>query len=181
MYAILSKYLSIIGPTGRFYRRPVITASGNIKYSQRPIGEHTLGKYMKTMFEAAGINVDGRRITNHSARVTQITTLLNQGHDNFDIKQRSGHRSDAVDRYKRPSNKRKYEMSAKLDVTSSVNDQNSDFQPRITRRRSREIIKAEEKRAAPSHKLRIEIHTSIKTVELVYGGKVSVIELSWDN
>ena len=57
---------------------------------------------------------------NHSARVTQVTTLLNSGHDNFDIKSRSGHRSNAMDAYKKPSAKRKLEMSAKLDVPQSV-------------------------------------------------------------
>lgn len=79
------------------------------------------------MFKKAGIDVSSRKITNHSTRVTQVTTLLNKGCDDFDIKTRSGHRSSAADRYKssdidkRPDNKRKFEMSSKLDVTSPVN------------------------------------------------------------
>ena len=142
---------------------------------------------MKKMFEEAEINVTDRRITNHSARITQVTTLLNKGHDNYDIKQRSGHRSDAVDRYKHPSNKRKFEMSAKLDVTSSVKKTKKDvvtgdaLQPPVTRRRSHEKIKAKEELAAQPAKMRIEIPLCVKTLELVYDGKVSVVTLSRDN
>ena len=78
-------------------------------------------------------------------------------------------------------------MSAKLDVTSSVKKTKKDvvtgdaLQPPVTRRRSHEKIKAKEELAAQPAKMRIEIPLCVKTLELVYDGKVSVVTLSRDN
>ena len=47
-------------------------------------------------------------------------SLLNADHHNFDIQQRSGHRSDVMDRYKLPSTKRKNETSTQLDVGAAA-------------------------------------------------------------
>ena len=120
VYSIIERYVSHIQPCGPFYRRPIAVLGGSPMYSVKPYGINALGKLMKQMFTEAGIDMTDRKITNHSARVTQVTTLLNSGHDNFDIKSRSGHRSNAMDAYKKPSAKRKLEMSAKLDVPQSV-------------------------------------------------------------
>ena len=42
---------------------------------------------------------EGRNITNHSGKVTLCTILFNSGCDDILIRQRSGHRSDAINVY----------------------------------------------------------------------------------
>lgn len=99
---IYKKYLSLICKGGNFYKRPN-DFSTTLSFSRQNIGINTLGNYMAKIFEQAGIDMDGRRITNHSGRVTCCTTLYAAGFDEQEITARSGHRSNAVQTYKRPS------------------------------------------------------------------------------
>jgi len=55
------------------------------------------------MFEECSIDIGGRRIVNHSGHVTCCTRLHNDGFDEQSITGRSGHRSNVVQIYKRPS------------------------------------------------------------------------------
>ena len=45
---------------------------------------------------------EGRNMKNHSGNVTLCTMLFNSGFDDILIRQRSGHRSDAINVYKPP-------------------------------------------------------------------------------
>ena len=72
------------------------------------------------MFEAAHINIEGRKISNHSLRVKLVTAMQDTGYDNFDIKSRSGHRSNALDVYKKQTVKRKQDFSHQLDLLHTV-------------------------------------------------------------
>ena len=72
------------------------------------------------MFNAANINTEGRKISNHSLRVGLVTAMQDTGYDNFDIKSRSGHRSNTLDVYKRQTVKRKQEISRQLDLPHTV-------------------------------------------------------------
>jgi hypothetical protein len=57
---------------------------------------------MKDLFQAAGIPLENRNITNHSGKVTCCTTLFNAGFSDSSVTSRSGHRFGAVETYKRP-------------------------------------------------------------------------------
>ena len=102
---LLREYMKCIPSSGRFYRKPLPSSEpGDIRFGNQPIGINTLSKYLKTMCMAANINLEGRRFTNHSGKVTCATRLYESG--NFDeqiIMSRTGHRSTAVRCYKRPS------------------------------------------------------------------------------
>ncbi|XP_062580082.1 uncharacterized protein LOC134242074 [Saccostrea cucullata] len=97
---VYEKYLSLIPYSGAFYRRPM---EGNVlKFSSQVIGEEKLGGMMKNLFSEAGIDTTGRKITNHSGIVGCCTFLFNSGFDDQTVRSRSGHRSSAVELYKRP-------------------------------------------------------------------------------
>ncbi|CAC5392748.1 unnamed protein product [Mytilus coruscus] len=95
-------YLSVIPSDGAFYRRPIAgkTASGHPKFSRQKIGIHTIQGYMKDMCKQA--NVGGRK-TGHSGKVTTATMLFRNNFDEQLIKERTGHKIDAVRTYKRTS------------------------------------------------------------------------------
>lgn len=78
------------------------------------IGTNALTKYMKSMFQEAGIDCSGRNIQNHSGKVTLCTKLYEKNHDEQAIMGRSGHRSVAVRNYKRQSVALQMEVSNDL-------------------------------------------------------------------
>ena len=102
---LFKEYMKCIPGSGRFYRKPLPSREqGDISFGNQPIGINTLSKYLKAMCIAAKINLEGRRFANHSGKVTCATRLYESG--NFDeqtIISRTGHRSAAVQSYKRPS------------------------------------------------------------------------------
>ncbi|CAG2186232.1 unnamed protein product [Mytilus edulis] len=104
LVTIYEKYLSLIPREGRFYRKPLPHKAndGSIRFSVQPIGINTLSSKMKELFKAAGISTTDRNITNHSGKVTCCTTLFKAGFSDSTVKSRSGHRSTAIDTYKRP-------------------------------------------------------------------------------
>ena len=74
----------------------------SIRFSVQSIGINTLSNRMKDLFQAAGIPLENRNITNHSGKVTCCTTLFNARFSDSSVKSRSGHRYGAVETYKRP-------------------------------------------------------------------------------
>jgi hypothetical protein len=103
---LFRRYIGLVqnvGTSGRFYLRPLPNKEGRIVFSEQPVGINTLAKYHEKMFEKAGIQVESRNITGHSGKVTLATSLYEKGFDEQAIKSRTGHSSDAVRSYKRPS------------------------------------------------------------------------------
>ena len=99
---LYQQYLRATPDEGRFYRRPLApTKNGQIKFGDQPIGKNTLAQYVKRMFDSANISLTGRHITNHSIKATLCSTLWEAGFDNQAVSSRSGHRSRAVESYKR--------------------------------------------------------------------------------
>lgn len=100
---LYSKYLSLIPRVGPLYRKPLpsLDENGNAKFSCGTISQSILKQMMKRFFEQAGIDMSGRKITNHSGRVTLCTTLYNQKFSDKAVKSRSKHRSDSVHAYQR--------------------------------------------------------------------------------
>jgi hypothetical protein len=113
LVGIYELYLSMIPATGRFYRRPLPSVSG-ISFSSVHVGVNKLCSYMHDMFVAAKIDLTNRFITGHSGKVTCCTNLYKSNFDDQAIKLRSGHRSEAVRAYKRPSEELLHELSVAL-------------------------------------------------------------------
>jgi hypothetical protein len=101
---VFDKYLQHIPREDRFYRKPLVNKGSDksISFSVQSIGITTLSNRMKDLFQAAGIPLENRNIKNHSGKVTCCTTLSNAGFSDSSVKSRSGHRSGAVETYKRP-------------------------------------------------------------------------------
>lgn len=97
--------MKCIPGTGRFYRKPLPSVEeGGTRFGIQPVGVNTLSKYVQSMSPDAKINLQGRRLTNHSGKVMCTTTLYEDGmFDKQTITSRTGHRSVAVLTYKRPS------------------------------------------------------------------------------
>jgi len=128
LISLYAKYLSLIPNVGAFYKRPhEQTNSDNCtpRFSTQVIGVNKLSTYVKCMFKDADINVDNRNISNQSGKVTFATTLYNRGFDNKAVSGRSGHRSDAVETDKRPSEQMLNEVSMALQpARPDVNKEN---------------------------------------------------------
>ena len=101
---VFDKYLQHIPREGRFYRKPLVNKGSDTssRFSVQLIGINTLSNRMKDLFQAADIPLENRNSTNHSGKVTCCTTLFNAGFSDSSVKSRSGHRSGAVETYKRP-------------------------------------------------------------------------------
>ncbi len=74
--------------------------SGHTWYADKPLGINTVTKTVKSMMQKIG--ADGR-YTNHSLRVSAATRMFSSGIEEQIVKERTGHRSDAVRAYKRTS------------------------------------------------------------------------------
>ena len=108
--SIFEKYLSLIPANGRFYRKPLANPT-RIAFSSCCIGASKLYEYLPKMFKAANIDTSGRNITGHSGKVTCCTNLYAANFDEQAIMTRSGHRSNAVRAYKRPSDSLNQDIS----------------------------------------------------------------------
>ena len=92
-------YLSLIPESRPFYRQP-IKNSNPPKFSKQVVGHNTLSVIVKRFCEAAEFSGN---YTSHSGKVTCATALFHSGIDEQLVQRQTGHRSDAVRRYKRPS------------------------------------------------------------------------------
>ena len=109
---LFRKYLSCIPADGPFYKQPHPSKGRKeIAFTKSNVGENTLGGYMKRMFAEANIDITGRNITGHSGKVTLCTRLFNAGFSEQVVKSKSGHRSNAVEAYKRPLFKMRFDAS----------------------------------------------------------------------
>lgn len=108
VFKLYSKYLDLIGNSGDFYRRPL----SGLRYSRQVVGVNKLSTLIKSMCNKAGLT---GFFTNHSGKRTCATTLFNNGVDEQLICERTGHRSNAVRAYKRPSPDQQVQISGLLD------------------------------------------------------------------
>ena len=97
---IFSTYLSLVPRSGPFYRRAIKGSAAPPKFSQQVVGKHTLQTIVKRFCAQAGFVGN---YTNHSGKVTCATTLFIKNFDEQLIQRQTGHRSNAVRIYKRPS------------------------------------------------------------------------------
>ena len=92
-----------------FYLKPLQKFKGkSVWYSTVPLGHNKLNSMVKTMMSEAG--VEGY-YTNHSLRATTVSRLLENDVDNKMIKGVTGHRSKALQGYKRETEEQLLKVS----------------------------------------------------------------------
>ena len=111
---LYDKYFSLIPEKGRFYRKPLKEAGKGPRFGKQPVGVNKLEGFVKAMFDEAKIDTTNRRITNHSIKASLCTIMWNEGFDDQQISSRSGHRSDALWRYKRMGKNMEHQISDAL-------------------------------------------------------------------
>lgn len=112
--AIFRKYLSQCHAESlktAFYLKPLEKPTTKLWFGKQPIGHNILAGMVKDIMEEAGFQGN---YTNHSLRVTTVTRLFHQNVDPKLITNQTGHRSNAVDGYKRISNEQRRSVSAML-------------------------------------------------------------------
>ena len=113
---LLDKYFSKFPPKGKemdvFYLRPVSKVSEKqYWYECAPVGKEKLRKFIETMCREAGI---AEKKTNHSLRATGATALFSAGVPERLIRDVTGHQSNALHLYERPSLAQKEAVSGIL-------------------------------------------------------------------
>ncbi len=79
------------------YELPPGKVTAHTWYQDRPLGVNAVSKVVNMLMTRASIP---GRFTNHSLRVTAATRMFNAGVEEQVIKERTGHKSDAVHAYK---------------------------------------------------------------------------------
>ncbi len=80
------------------YELPPGKVTAHTWYQDHPLGINAVSKVVNTLMTRAGIP---GHFTNHSFRVTAATRMFNAGVEEQVVKERTGHKSDAVRAYKR--------------------------------------------------------------------------------
>jgi len=103
LYKVYSSRCPRDRPNNAFYLKPIKDATGDVWFTNQPIGHCTLDTTIKRMCKQAGI--PGFH-TNHSLRSSTATRLHQSGKvEEQEKMERTGHRStEAVKSYKRSSN-----------------------------------------------------------------------------
>ena len=118
VYKIFELYMKLIPREGHFYRRPL--QGKEIRFSLQVVGSNKLARYIPDIMKSAGF--DGQ-YAGHSGKVTTATTLYQHGVDEQMIKERTGHRSDAVRAYKRTGSAQQEAVSVILDAPPATDRQ----------------------------------------------------------
>ena len=173
---LFEKYLSSVPKEGPFYRRT--GGDGSPDFLESVIGKNPLGSYMKQMFTKAGICMKNRNIRNHSGKVTLCTNLYKENYDDQAICARSGHRSNAVRDYKRPSAQLLKEVSNSLQAPNPNKPKSSKQIPTPLKQETTPVVDAK-----PSHSdfapipegfLLINIPEGVKGVILQHKGRTAL-------
>ena len=155
---LFRKYM-FLGPKGnfhwpRFYVQtdPKWNPGSDYWYTNRPVGKNTIGKYIQTMMEEAGIEGHFR---NHSTRKSTCTRLFQEGVDPQLIKEQTGHKSEAVMRYKKSNLAMKKQVSDMLNVLpKEMEDIRNSQQRLLDNEVSKKEIIVDEKVAAQDAKVK---------------------------
>ena len=100
------------------YLASIVKPSSHIWFKKQPLGKNSLGSFMKSTSEAAGLS--GKH-TNHSVRRTMISTLRKENVEPLNIIAIAGQRNlKSLDSYSSTSTKQQKDMSLKLAATSMV-------------------------------------------------------------
>lgn len=106
---------STITPDMPFYLTPMVNYSSYQWFSERPIGVNTISDATKRLMK----NIDNKFYSNHSLRRTAITRLYQNGIEEQQISEISGHRSVAVRQYKETCEQQREECSKIIQGSSN--------------------------------------------------------------
>ena len=112
------------------FHRPIITKADNDCYfsSKQVRGINFLGNFMKNLSEKLKLK---NNYTNHCIRCTTISHAKERGMSSSDICHITGHQDErSVDRYDRPSDARRRELTSVLSInsqTSNMMNQSAEF------------------------------------------------------
>ncbi|CAC5382194.1 unnamed protein product [Mytilus coruscus] len=129
----------------------------------------------------ASIDHTDCNISNHSGKVTCVTTLYDKGFDNAAVTSRSGHRSNAVETYKRQS----VEMNDRISKSfqpplplSEVKIEENKENEQSCAYTKVHVAPITEKRDTLDDELVIHVPKSVKRIKIVHNnGKVMSLEL----
>lgn len=114
LFSHLNSQPFLFSPTDKrpdsFYLHPIpnIQSTASIWYARRPVGIHTIEKFLKSMTAKVG---ETGKYTPHSLRATTATQLFEKGIDEQLIQETTGHSSSAVRLYKHTSSSMKEAVS----------------------------------------------------------------------
>ena len=95
-----------------YYLAAILSPTSQLWFKKQPPGRNSLGSFMKSMSEAAGLT--GKH-TNHSVRRTMISTLRKENVEPLDIIALAGQRNmKSLDSYSSTSTEQQKSMSLKL-------------------------------------------------------------------
>lgn len=103
--------MSPLGDEHVFYFKPLIRPKADVWYAVSPIGHNLLRDMVKTIMSLAQFQ---GYYTNHSLRATTASRLFHDDIPEQLIRAQTGHRSNAVFAYKRPSNEQIRNVSTAL-------------------------------------------------------------------
>lgn len=108
-----------------FYFKP---SANKMAFQRMPVDINTLNSILPELCKAVGI----KRKTAHSLRVTCVSTLFNNGVEEKLIRERSGHRSNALFRYEKASKEQLKNVSFLLGPNKKVSvTENKDDKPAV--------------------------------------------------
>ncbi len=126
---LYEKYCSLLPAdpkSSALYKYPLCPSkrSPKVWFTDKPLGVNKVREIVKNLMKSVGIQ---GRFTNHSLRVSAASRMFSRGIDEQVIKERTGHRSDAVRSYKRTDEAllRNAEMATVGDLG------NSKFDPKV--------------------------------------------------
>ena len=174
---LFRKYI-FLGPKGNFHwprfyvQTDVNWAPGSdYWYTNRPIGKNTLGKYIQTMMAAAKIEGHFR---NHSTRKSTCTRLFQEGVDPQLIKEQTGHKSEAVMRYKKSNLAMKKQVSDMLNVLPKEMDAIRNSQERLLKVESKANGEVQSENSDKVEK-KVAAQDTKPAIKHVDGGRDSVV------
>ena len=183
IFVLYNTYLSLLPSKGEFYRRPINNLRKKglpPKFSTQNIGINKLATYMARMFEEAGIDTTGRFISNHSGKVTTCSRLYNEGFDDQSVCSRSGHRSDAVRRYKRMGRAMEFRISDALQPplpkkktptsSSTITKARVQSSPETTSSTRQESSETQNKEKCPS----LDLASIVEQLKSAGGGSITI-------
>ena len=119
---IFEKYISKLPTTlsnvSAFYFKPLIRPKPDIWFASTPVGHNFLRDMVKNIMSLAGFE---GHYTNHSLRATTATRLFHDDVPEQLIRAQTGHRSNAIFAYKRPSNEQIRNVSTVLQGKETSN------------------------------------------------------------
>ena len=117
---LTDKYISLCPQYFRkanFYLQPLFKTNPVLWYAEQVMeGINSICKVVKQMLMSA--DIDGY-FTNHSLRCSGCTRLFQAGVERKIVKEVSGHRSDAIDKYQLTSERQRQEVSRVLATTGN--------------------------------------------------------------